>query len=74
MRTVIPSVYPHVLPQREAMIDWIRGTLLTAYQSHLPPAVFEEFVERYRQRLFELLPDERPILLPYRRILFWGAL
>ncbi|MEH1787228.1 methyltransferase domain-containing protein [Nostoc sp.] len=66
------QIYGHVLPSREAVVEWYRGTLLTAYESQLDAQTYERFVERYQQKLFELLEDERPFFFPYKRILLWG--
>jgi trans-aconitate 2-methyltransferase len=63
-------VYVHELPSRDAVVDWVRGTLLTDYQSRLSPAVFEAFVVRYRRRLAEVLPDTEPFVFTFNRILF----
>lgn len=66
------QVYPHLLPTREDVIEWVKGSLLTVYQRRLSPELFARFVDRYRQLLLTRMPDERPCLLTYRRILFWG--
>ncbi|MDZ8187022.1 MAG: methyltransferase domain-containing protein [Nostoc sp. ChiSLP02] len=66
------QIYGHLLPSREAVVEWYRGTLLTAYQTQLDPQTYERFVERYQQKLFQVLPDERPFFFPYKRILIWG--
>ncbi len=63
------QVYSHLLDSRDEVTEWVRGTLLTAYQERLPALVFEEFVRRYREELRRELPDERPFLLTYNRIL-----
>ncbi|WP_448268622.1 methyltransferase domain-containing protein [Nostoc sp. DSM 114159] len=68
------QIYGHVLPSREAVVEWYRGTLLTAYESLLDAQTYERFVERYQQKLFELLEDERPFFFPYKRILMWGCI
>jgi trans-aconitate 2-methyltransferase len=65
-------VYAHPLPSRDAVVDWVRGTLLTDYEKRLDPERYAAFVERYRERLAAALPDERPFLYTYRRILFWA--
>lgn len=67
------QIYAHELPGREDVIEWVRGTTLTDYQKRLPSDLFDAFVARYRERLFEVVPDERPLLFPFARILFWGA-
>jgi len=68
------EIYVHPLPSREDVVAWVRGSLLTAYEARLPPDAFERFVARYRERLLEVLPDERPFVFTFRRILMWGRL
>ncbi|HWE25326.1 MAG TPA: methyltransferase domain-containing protein [Myxococcales bacterium] len=68
------QVYTHLLPSREEVVEWVRGTLLTDYQRRLRPDVWERFLERYRELLLPQLPDRRPYLYTYPRILFWGQL
>ncbi len=65
-------IYPHVLTDRDAVVEWMKGTLLTEYEKRLPPEVFAAFVEEYRRRLRSRLADQRPYLFPFRRILCWG--
>ncbi|MEQ8762601.1 MAG: methyltransferase domain-containing protein [Planctomycetota bacterium] len=72
--TVRLEVYPHVLDRRDDVIEWVRGTLLTAYQVRLSGPTYERFLERYQERLFEVLPDEEPFFYPFKRILMWGKL
>lgn len=67
-------VYPHLLESREAVIEWVRGTLLTDYQKRLAPADWDRFLSRYRELLLPQLADERPFFYPYPRLLLWGAL
>jgi trans-aconitate 2-methyltransferase len=66
-------VYTHVLPARDEVLEWVKGTLLTYYETRLPPPLFKEFLARYKKLLFKVLPDQRPFLYPFKRILFWGA-
>jgi trans-aconitate 2-methyltransferase len=67
-------MYAHLLESREAVVDWVRGALLTEYQKRLSPADWERFLERYRQMLLPQLDDERPYFWVNPRILIWGAL
>jgi len=67
-------VYGHVLPSRADVVEWVRGTLLTDFQKRLPPELWERYLSTYRERLAAALPDERPFLYTYKRILFWGQL
>ncbi len=68
------QIYGHVLPSREAVIEWYRGTLLTTYEQRLDVETYERFVKRYREKLMKYLDDERPFFFPYKRILIWGRL
>ncbi len=66
------QVYAHHLPSRDDEVEWVKGTLLTAYEKRLPPALFAEFLARYRERLLPQLEDTRPHFYPFNRMLFWG--
>jgi trans-aconitate 2-methyltransferase len=66
------QVYLHRLAARDEVVEWVRGTLLTDYQARMPPALFEEFLAAYRQRLLPLLEDTRPYRYPFKRLLLWG--
>jgi len=67
------EVYLHRLPSREDVPEWTRGTLLTAYLERLPRELHDPYLERYRERVRSVLPDERPFLFTFRRILFHGT-
>lgn len=67
------QVYGHVLPSSEDVVEWVRGALLTHYQSLLTAERFAEFLDVYRRRLIERLGDARPYFYTYRRILLWGT-
>ena len=64
------QLYPHVLPDRDAVVEWVKGSLLTDYQRALGPELFAEFLPRYRERL----PDDRPYFFGFKRILLWARL
>jgi trans-aconitate 2-methyltransferase len=66
------QVYPHRLPSRDDVIEWVKGTLLLAYEKRLSPEQYDRFLERFRERLFQELPDVRPFFYPFKRILAWG--
>jgi trans-aconitate 2-methyltransferase len=68
------QVYLHHLAARDEVVEWVGGTLLTAYAERLPAELFERFLDRYRRRLLPLLEDERPYRYPFKRILLWGGL
>jgi trans-aconitate 2-methyltransferase len=65
-------VYPHVLASRGAVVEWMKGTLLTEYARHLPAGLFERFVDAYAERLLPQLDAAEPFFFPFKRILCWG--
>jgi trans-aconitate 2-methyltransferase len=67
------QVYVHHLNARDDVIEWVRGTLLTDYESRLPADLYDQFLVRYRQRLLPLLDDSTPYFYPFKRILFWAG-
>jgi trans-aconitate 2-methyltransferase len=73
-QTVQRRVYTHVLPGREDVVEWFRGSLLTEYERHMDPETFAAFLARYREVLLPRLDDRRPYLLPFPRLLMWGRL
>jgi len=68
------QVYGHHLDSRDDVLEWVRGTMLTAYESALSPDLFAAFRERYRARLLPVLRDTRPYFYPFKRILMWARL
>jgi trans-aconitate 2-methyltransferase len=71
-RRVRVEVYGHALGSRDEVVEWVRGTTLTDYQRRLPAELWPAFLARYRTSLGEALPDERPYLYTFRRLLLWG--
>jgi trans-aconitate 2-methyltransferase len=67
------QVYAHVLESPEAVIEWVRGSVLTDYEKRLPPELWPRFLERYRERLLPQLRDSHPYLYPFKRVLFWAS-
>jgi len=65
-------IYPHVLPDADAVVEWMKGTLLTEYARHMPASLFAQFVEGYRERLTARLGATRPFFFPFKRILCWA--
>lgn len=66
------QIYGHVLPSSAGVLEWVKGTLLTAYEARLSPALFARFVERYRTRLIDTVGDRRPYFFTYKRLLIWA--
>ncbi|HEX6085850.1 MAG TPA: methyltransferase domain-containing protein [Thermoanaerobaculia bacterium] len=67
------QVYGHVLPSADDVVEWVRGALLTHYQSQLAEDRFEEFLATYRRRLRAVIGEERPFFYTYKRILMWAS-
>ncbi|HMD47175.1 MAG TPA: methyltransferase domain-containing protein [Acidimicrobiales bacterium] len=66
------QVYGHRLDSSADVVEWVRGTLFTPYRARLDDETFSAFVDRYRQRLLEVLGDHRPYYFAFPRILFWA--
>jgi trans-aconitate 2-methyltransferase len=67
-------IYAHVLPSREHVIEWVKGTLLTPFRSRLTAQDYDAFLLEYRERLFAEIPDEQPFFFPFKRILIWAQI
>jgi len=68
------QVYLHRLAGPEEVVEWVKGSLLTDYRRKLSPEDYEAYLSDFRERLLADLPDERPHLYPFKRILLWGRL
>ena len=68
--TCFMKVYGHRLKHPRDVIEWVRGTMLTDYQSRLPPEVYESFLKEYSKRLLAVLGDKEGYFYPFKRILF----
>jgi len=61
------QIYGHVLPSSEDVIEWVKGTLLTFYESE------PRFMNRYREKLLARIGLHRPYFYTYKRVLIWGG-
>jgi trans-aconitate 2-methyltransferase len=68
------EVYGHLLESRDDVIEWVKGTLLTAYKERLGEAIYPRFLDEYRSRLLPRLREGSPYFYPFKRILFWATL
>ena len=66
---IFEKVYPHLLNDVDAIVNWMRGSVLIPYLDRLPAELHENFIEAYRERLLERWP-KGPVFFSYRRILF----
>lgn len=71
---VLLKVYAHELENREAVVEWVKGTLLTRFKSRLSENDYQEFLRQYQSRLFKKIPDDKPFFYPFKRILIWAQL
>jgi len=65
------EVYGHPLPSGDAVVEWTRGSLLTAYQRQLTSQEFDHFLMTYRSALLQHI-GEGPYFYAFKRILLWG--
>jgi trans-aconitate 2-methyltransferase len=65
---VFEKVYPHILEDSAAVVEWISGTALVPYFERLGDHK-EEFVNAIRVKMRAAMPD-RPVFYPFRRTLF----
>ena len=65
---VFEKIYPHVLENAEAIVDWISGTALVPYFERLGGHK-DDFVAAIRRELHTAFPGE-PVFYPFRRTFF----
>jgi trans-aconitate 2-methyltransferase len=68
------QVYGHELASTAQVAEWTKGTTLLRFEKLLPAELFERFLERYRQRLNEVLGEKTPYFYTFKRILLWARL
>jgi trans-aconitate 2-methyltransferase len=66
------QVYTHHLASSADVVEWSKGTQLTFFRVRLSDDLYDAYVERYRQRLLEVIGERRPYLYTFKRILLWG--
>ena len=63
------TTYLHVLRGEDAVVDWYRGSGLRPVLAALPPALAEEFLAEYRERIRVAYPAAPyGTVLPFRRV------
>jgi trans-aconitate 2-methyltransferase len=63
------TTYLHVLQGEDAVVDWYRGSGLRPVLAALPPALAEEFLAGYRERIRVAYPAAPyGTVLPFRRV------
>jgi trans-aconitate 2-methyltransferase len=66
------EVYGHELASTGDVVEWVKGTVLNPFRTRLSPELFEEFVDRYRERLIETVGEREPYFYGFCRILCWA--
>lgn len=70
-QVVYEKVYPHVLEDAAAMVQWVRGTAMVPYLERLDPGLQQAFLERCLERVRRDFPGS-PVFYGFNRILLWG--
>jgi len=65
---VFEKIYPHVLEDSDAVVDWVSGTTLVPYFERLGKYK-DEFLNALRKKMRSAMP-ESPVFYPFRRKLF----
>jgi trans-aconitate 2-methyltransferase len=65
---VFEKIYPHVLEDADAVVEWISGTALVPYFERLGKYK-DEFVESVREKMRIAMPDS-PVFYPFKRTFF----
>lgn len=65
---VFEKIYPHILEDSDAVVEWISGTALVPYFERLG-GYKDEFVKSIRDKMRAAMPGS-PVFYPFRRILF----
>jgi trans-aconitate 2-methyltransferase len=73
-QSVRAQVYPHILETTDSVIEWVKGSLLTYYQSSLPQDKYQEFLLKYTEEIKKFFGEQRPFFLPFKRLLLWAQL
>lgn len=71
--TVYEKVYPHILQDVDALVQWTSGTAMLPYLEKLNDQVKQEFLSRYKEVLSERFTTT-PIFFGFKRILFSASL
>ncbi|MEX1023142.1 MAG: methyltransferase domain-containing protein [Dehalococcoidia bacterium] len=68
------QIYGHELAETRSVVEWVKGSLLTAYLARLPEALHTPFLERYVERVVAEAGEHAPFFYPFPRVLLWGRL
>lgn len=66
------QVYGMELPEWSDVVEWTSGTALVRVRNVLSEDLYDEFIQRYRDRLGEHLQHRSPYFYAFKRILMWA--
>jgi trans-aconitate 2-methyltransferase len=68
------KIYGHALDRTDDVVEWTKGTTLTAYLPRLDDKAQAAFLTEYRKRLIAALGGkaDAPYFYAFRRMLFWA--
>lgn len=66
------EVYGHPMASGLDVIEWAKGTLLTAYRASLTETEYEKFFNTYKSELLNLIGDG-PYFYAFKRLMLWGV-
>ena len=67
--TAYEKIYPLILPDVNALYDWVSGTALIPYLEKLDGELKQTFSEEYKVRLLQHF-NSQPVFYPFKRIIF----
>jgi trans-aconitate 2-methyltransferase len=67
--TIFEKVYPHVLPDIDALAEWTSATAMLPYLEKLREPIKQHFISRYKEVLSDRFTTT-PIFFGFKRILF----
>ena len=65
---VFEKVYPHILEDADAVVEWISGTALVPYFERLGKYK-DDFVTAIREKMRAAMPKS-PVFYPFKRTIF----
>ncbi len=68
------QVYDHVLPETRSAVEWVKGSLLTAYLARLPESLHAPFLAHYAEVLVGEVGERSPYYYPFPRVFLWGQM
>ena len=68
------QVYDHELAETRSAVEWVKGSLLTAYLARLPEELHAPFLDRYTEALVAEVGERSPYYYPFPRVFLWGRM